>query len=248
MTRLSSAIFAFVLVLPTFANAAPAIATPPMPHTLYGRDPRHPVFLAAADVFDDQGRIRHDAPLTSSDLRTLNSFLNLPRTNGCISAEEAYLDYVNPPERRDLTSAIDVSDFVVETKVVNRSFGFMEGIPGQLLQLQKLTELKRDAGEIRPLYYIFVPVADFTAGGLHFCKIDRRYGQAPQIGDTVFVFADRRFTANDYINVVNELGFVRASPDGSLRLPRALRGDVPAVNADDIRRLVRGDKGKPEAQ
>lgn len=221
-----------------------------MPKSIFTIDPGHPHFLQADRVIDSSGRVRRDADLSSLAERNLSDFLKLPRENGRIDVGEVYLDYVNAPVRRGLPGAIETADFIIEGKVVRRSFGFMEGVPGQLLRLATVETLKGTARDRSHFYYVFVPVADFTIGGLHFHKTDRRYGDAPEVGDTLIVFASDAFVTNDYINVIDQRGYVRELPNGRVMLPKALGGDTSTpLNGDDVRRMIRGGgRTQPEAQ
>ena len=211
----------------------------PMPRALLGRfDSRRPAYLDASEVIDQNGQLRRDAPLSTAAERNLRDFLGAPKTNGCVHVGEVYYDWVNGPRRTSLAGTIQQSDFVVETRVVNRSYGFLDGVPGQLLRLNRVSTLKGTAPDYAS-YYIFVPVADFVVGGIHSCKTDIRYGAAPAVGDTVFVMSNDVYVSNDYIDTVDEAGYVRALPDGRLVLPKSLAASSDVVTtATDLRRLA----------
>lgn len=111
-------------------------------------------------------------------------------------------------------------------------------MPGELLRVRTISALK---GLEQPLlqYYIFIPVAEFSVAGVHFCKTDDRYASPPQIGDRVFVFGQRDFTSEDYVNTLGAAGHIRALSDGSLLLPKSLGGEGSRVLHDsDIRSLI----------
>lgn len=212
----------------------------PMPQYIYtGFDTRHPQFIEASLVIGEGGRIKNGALLSHSAESDIHDFLAKPRANGCISVSEYYHDYINAPRRGSLATTISEADFVLEGKVVNRSFGFMEGVPGQLLRIRTQDALKGVKGSLRSVYYIFVPVADFTVSGVHFCKTDRRYATPPGIGDTVFVFGQNGFVSDEYINTVDEAGYVRVMPNGALMLPQSLNRDgAQQVQSSEVRRLA----------
>jgi hypothetical protein len=101
-----------------------------MPRRLVGVDERQFHFLAASEVFDDQGALRRDAPLTKDALLNLTDFLNQPGARGdCIHVGEVYNDYINTPRRGDLRTALTTTDFVVEAIAAERTNGFFDGVP-----------------------------------------------------------------------------------------------------------------------
>jgi hypothetical protein len=212
----------------------------PMPRVLYGRfSATRPLFVDASEVFDVNGRLRTDGPMSPDDRRALENLLGgSPVKNGCVQIGDVFLDYVNSSPPSSLATAIARSDIVVEARVVNRSYGFRQGIPGQLLRLRPAGMLK---GTL-PVFaydYTFIPVGDFLAGSVRFCKTDDRYGAPPSIGDTVFVIANHYEVTNDFVDVIDEAGLVRAGPDGRLSIPRTLAGAGDGVNTvDDLKRFA----------
>jgi hypothetical protein len=221
-----------------------------MPKYIYtGFDARHPQFIEASLVIGDGGKIKNDSLLSRSAEGHIHDYLAEPRANGCIAVSEFYHDYINAPHRGSLAATISEADFVLEGKVVNRSYGFMDGVPGQLLRIRTQDALKKAKGSLRSVYYIFVPVADFTVAGVHFCKTDRRYPIPPEIGDAVFVFGQDEFVSDEYINTVDEAGYVRVTPSGTAVLPRSLSRDgAQQVQASEIRRLAAIDNNVRAAQ
>jgi hypothetical protein len=212
----------------------------PMPQTLFDRfDARRPVFLEASLVIGEGGRLKPDAPLRQSAERNLRDFLNQTRINGCVSVHEVFYDYINTPHRTGLASTIDSADFIVESRVVNKSYGFLDGVPGQLLRIRTVAMRKGDKSSARELYYFFIPVADFTTNGVHFCKTDERYTDPPQIGDEVFVFGQHDFVTDQYINTIDEKGFLRALPSGAVQLPKSLRTtEALPLLTEELRRMA----------
>lgn len=226
--------------LPAAASPArPTVDAAAMPEILYeAGDTRHAVFLEASKVLGDGGKIKAEAPLTRISEKNLRNVLAQPLVNGCLALDEVFFDYVNRPRRNGLAATVAAADFIVEGTVVNKSFGFVEGIPGQLLRIHTITEL---TGSVRPLpqYYIFIPIADFTVGGAHFCKTDARYTAPPSVGDKVFVFGDKDFTSGEYIDTLGATGYVRSLPDGKLLLPHGLQVDnANGAHDSDIRRMA----------
>jgi hypothetical protein len=216
-----------------------------MPRAIFNRhDSRHPLFLAASEVFGPDGLLRKDAPLSPSAERALHDFLTQPRADGCVRVQEAYVDYINAPSRRNLVEAIANADFVMETRVTNREYGFLDGVPGQLLCLKPASTLKGAVAEAYPRYFVFVPVADFEVGGVHFCKTDVRYGAAPAIGDTLFVLGDNRFVSSEFINTVSEAGYIRVTGRGDVIVPKSLGGS--AITPAELRNLATGSRGRSE--
>jgi hypothetical protein len=231
-----------MIVFPLSAVAATPNPSPQpaMPHLLYRNgDARHAVFLDASVVIDQGGKLKRDAPLDRFAEKILRDVLAGPSINGCIAVGEFYFDYINLPRRFSLQSAVTAADFVVEGKVTNRAYGFVGGVPGQLLRVDTISALK---GLETPLsqYYIFIPVADFTIAGVHFCKTDGRYPSPPQIGDRVFVFGQRDFASGgEYIDTLGAAGYVRVLSDGTLLLPKSLRIDDSRVfHESDVRALI----------
>ena len=212
----------------------------PMPQYIFtGFDARHPQFIEASLVIGQGGKIKNGSPLSRSAESHLHNYLDGPRVDGCIAVGEFYHDYINAPRRGSLAATISDADFVLEGRVVTRSYGFMDGVPGQLLRIRTHDALKTSRESLRSIYYIFVPVADFTVAGVHFCKTDRRYPTPPEIGDTLFVFVQNEFVSDGYINTVDEAGYVRVLPSGVAVLPRSLRNDGDEqAQASEIRRLA----------
>ncbi len=233
----------------TFGATLNQSADTAMPRLLFRNgDTRHALFIDASEVIGEGGKIKTSAPLSHIAEMTLRDVLAQPVINGCISIDEVYYNYVNPPRRAGLDSAVAEADFVVVGKVTNRAYGFVEGVPGQLLRVSTISALK---GLERPLaqYYIFIPVADFSVAGIHFCKTDVRYASPPEIGDRVFVFGQRDFTSEEYINTLGAAGYVRAFSDGSLLLPKALSVEGSrALHESDIRRLISSDQERRVSQ
>lgn len=240
LNRFAAMTFMCAAIASASAGAQPARDGQPMPHALYGRlDARRPIFMEASDVLDENGNLRRDAPLTTASERDLRDFLeHAPRQNGCIQVGNVYIDYLNAPQRPGLAKTIERSDFIVEARVVNRSYGFMRGIPGQLLRLSRLSTLKGVAPDYSN-YYIFVPVGNFSVGPVHFCKTDTRYGEAPAVGDRLFIFGDKEWVDNDYINTIDEKGYVRALADDRLSLPRSMVEPGSLISTgSELRRLI----------
>jgi hypothetical protein len=165
--------------------------------------------------------------------------LRQDRVDGCVSVHEVYYDYINVPRRSSLVSAVSSADFIVESRVVNKSYGFLDGVPGQLLRILTIGVPKGEISSTTDPYYIFVPVADFTVNGVHFCKTDERYSEPPAVGDEVFVFGQRDFVAGQYINTIDEKGYLRALPNGTVVVPKSLKtaGDSE-LSLAGIRRLA----------
>lgn len=92
-------------------------------------DTRHALFIEASQVIDQGGKIKTGAPLSRIAEKTLRDVLAQPVIDGCISVNEIYYNYVNPPRRSGLKSAVAEADFVVEGKVANRAYGFVEVCP-----------------------------------------------------------------------------------------------------------------------
>jgi hypothetical protein len=93
---------------------------------------------------------------------------------------------------------------------------------------------------LRDAYYIFVPVAEFTVGGLHFCKSDRRYSIVPEVGQHLFLPGNRSFIRDAYLEIVDETGYLAVAANGNVELPRSMHNSAGgAATADDVRRMAR---------
>ena len=218
----------------------------PMPRHLYDQfDHRRPTFLEASAVIGEGGKLKTDAPLRSSAERNLRDFLGQDRVNGCVVVREVYYDYINVPRRSSVLSAVNSADFIVESRVVNKSYGFLDGVPGQLLRIRTVGVPKGSIASTTDPYYIFVPVADFTVNGVHFCKTDERYPEPPAIGDEVFVFGQNNFVAGQYINTIDEKGYLRALPNGTIVVPKSLETTgAGELSLARIRRLAAEANGR----
>jgi hypothetical protein len=103
--------------------------------------------------------------------------------------------------------------------VTEVDYGFHFYVPGKLLRIALGEVLKGNA--LLDSYYIFFPVAEFSAGPYRICKTDSRYPKAPDIGDELLIMVPGTRT--------------RSSTDPFLELEEASSVVViPKVGAPDL--------------
>lgn len=200
----------------------PAAHEPDHPRVLFRSEEsqQYPSFVAADAVLTPEEKV--DASLFSpAAVDSINSLLATPPQGSCIRAENYYESYVNPPSRSNLDEAVRSSHMVILGTVVETTFGFSGATPGQLLHLRPDQALKGNAK--KDLYFVFVPVGDFSVGSARICKTDTRYATPPEIGEQVLAFVPKLWNsdrAGAFLNTFDEAGIIAIKADGTVSLPR----------------------------
>lgn len=193
-------------------------------------------FVSAGEALTPTGEPRPEY-FPPAVAETVKEILNQKPENGCIRYGEVWIDRVNVPLRESVNEGLRTADYVVEGVVTGRVYGFRAGEPGQLLRVSQLRALLGALPEAKELY-VFYPVGTFRAGDQLICKTDWRYGDPPADGDRAVVFALPNQTFGQFVDIVDEAGFIRVQKDGSLNLPQRFNAETAPRSIDALRRVI----------
>jgi hypothetical protein len=205
---------------------------------------RYPAFVSADAALATDGTI--DKSLFSPE--AVDSIRNLLATSpqgGCIRAENYYESYVDPPPRATLGQAVRSSHLILLGTVVDKTFGFSGFTPGQLLHVRPDQTLKGSAQE--DMYFVFVPVGDFSVGAFRICKTDTRYATPPEIGEQLLALVPKLWNSdqpNVFLNTFDEAGVLTIKKDESLRFPRRYeKADGMPMHRQELLQMIRSLAG-----
>jgi hypothetical protein len=221
--RASLTLLAFALILPVTSSAL-AAEIPPLLHANFPfGDRSRPIWISAEAAFDSQGNLNRDYFHTQT-IHKLEQFLDdVPDpARGCISMEEEFVSWVNPPDRSTLDKAISTSELVLVARVIGKDFGFQSTLAGQLLLVEPVEAYRGEVSTTDRLYAFF-PVGTFSAGPYRFCKTDHRYPDPPpEIGEQVLLLVPKFFPDEPYLYLPYESTMLVLGQDGKVRWPKVL--------------------------
>jgi hypothetical protein len=214
-----------------------------IPKTLTLKEATLPIWIDASVAVTESGEPNpavwgeytgrlHEILTTPSDRPVyrdghLVGYLGEPSAPGCRDVGPAFNDYPEPPPRATLEDAVKHSGVAVLGRVTDMAYGFYDGAPGRLFQIEPIRW--HGTALTKPRYYFAVPTGRFRVAGVEICKTDQRYAAAPEVGDEVFLFV---FAPDDTTGVLfqvfNAGDVVPVAPDGSLRLPPQYTADEDA--------------------
>lgn len=225
-----------------------------MPQVLYSTetDSSYPLWIAAEAAFDQHGEVITDLcdPGSCIFLKSLAATPPDP-VSGCIEREEADELLWDPPDRSTLEKSVKSSQLVLFAEVEDTAFGFMGGVPGQLIRV----EPKRDFKGERLLdgYFFFFPAGNFVAGPYEICKIDRSYPAIPTVGDEVLLMVPYKIDSNEpFLAISGGEGVVvvRKNPDVEagveVDFPRSFQALAETIRGKEeltkaVERALRGE-------
>lgn len=184
---------------------------------------KYPAFVSADAVLTEDGKV--NASLFSpAAVDRMTSLLATAPQGDCIRAENYYESYVNPPPRSTIGAAVRSAHLVLLGTVVESTFGFSGAAPGQLLHVRPDQILKGTAGG--DLYFVFVPIGNFSVGATRLCKTDTRYASPPEIREQLMAFVPRFWNsdhAGAFLRTFDEAGIITIRADSTLSLPGRYR-------------------------
>ena len=240
----------------------PASTGTSVPALVESIDPEKPwpVFVAAELAVTPSGAVAEDL----FDLGTVWTIqhaletLRDPMGGDCIPWGEAYHFGPTTPHLDSVADLATHSTPIVRGRVVGSRPGFSSGVPGQLLKIEVLEQLKGEEG--LSYAYVFFPVGRLEVGEQVICKTDVRYARLPEEGTEILVLAQglREEAAEPFLSLPESgAGIVVLSDGGDDRdLPRLLREENPGKSGRHVLREVRellgsshgsGKEGKDES-
>ncbi len=270
------ALWAFALAILLGASAANAATVGPqktdaatgevpaleVPALVESVDPERPwpVFVAAELAVTPSGAVVEDL----FDLGTVSTIqhaletLRDPMGGDCIPWGEAYHFGPTTPHIDSIADLVTASAPIVRGRVVGSRLGFSSGVPGQLLKIEVIEQIK---GDERPSYaYVFYPVGRLEVGEQVICKTDGRYARVPEVGTEILAFGQglREEAAEPFLSLPdNGTGIVVLGDSGDDRdLPELLRKEHPGKSGRHVLHEVRallgssrgsGDEGEGES-
>ena len=226
------------------ASPHPASTGASMPALVESIDPERPwpVFVAAELAVTPSGAVAEDL----FDLGTVWTIqhaletLRDPMGGDCIPWGEAYHFGPTTPHFDSVADLVTHSTPIVRGRVVGSRPGFSSGVPGQLLKIEVLEQLKADEG--LSYAYVFFPVGRLEVGEQAICKTDVRYARVPEEGTEILVLAQglREEAAEPFFRLPdNGTGIVVLSDGGDDRdLPELLREENPGKGGRHVLRDV----------
>jgi hypothetical protein len=207
---------------------------------------RYPAFVSADAALATEGTV--DTSLFSPEaVDSIRSLLATSPQGGCIRAENYYESYVNPPPRATLDQAVQSSHLILLGTVVDKTFGFSGFTPGQLLHVRPDQTLKGTAKE--DMYFVFIPVGDFSVGAFRICKTDTRYATPPEIGEQLLALVPKLWNSyqlNVFLNTFDEAGVLTIKEDESLSLPRRYKADGMPTHRQELLQMIRSLAGREQ--
>lgn len=197
----------------------------PMPDLLvYESYSQTPVFVSAEKAVLPSGEL--DVRLFGGENPTmLSHFLSKPQEDGCIRMEVSGGHDKSPASHTSLKKALKSTDNVIFGRIVGRSVGFREGLPGALLRVETEEVLK---GSARDEKFLFFPVANLPLGEKILCAgSSMRQERSPRMGEKILVIL-HDYWWNDKFDLI------RAGAKGVILMPK--EGSVlmaPAFLATD---------------
>ena len=203
---------------------------------------RYPSFVSADAVLAEDGTI--DETLFSPDaIDSIRSLLATAPQGDCIRVENYYESYVNPPARASIDAAVRSSHLILLGTVVEKTFGFSGFTPGQLLHVRPEQALKGTTKE--DLYFVFLPIGNFSVGGARICKTDTRYAPPPEVGEQILALVPKLWNseqAGAFLNTFDEAGVITIKETEILSLPRRYLENKDAstpTSKQDLLQLIR---------
>jgi hypothetical protein len=164
---------------------------------------------------------------------------------GCIHYGPVSVDRAGPiPSYATLKDLALNSKAALKGTITGIDQGFGVFGPSSLIEIQVDEWLKKsDSVADRSLVYLIYPVAQFEAGGLRFCKDDKRWGSVPQLGDELLVFPYRvAIDASRQVLVPDPDGYeviLYRKQTEKLSLPSALKNDPDVIGVKSLETLKR---------
>jgi hypothetical protein len=203
---------------------------------------RYPSFVSADAVLAANGTI--DETLFSPEaIDSIRSLLATAPQGDCIRVENYYESYVNPPVRSSIGAAARSSHLILLGTVVEKTFGFSGFTPGQLLHIRPDQAIKGTTKE--DLYFVFLPIGNFSVGAARICKTDTRYATPPEVGEQILALIPKLWNSEQsgaFLNTFDEAGVITIKDDETLSLPRRYREnktDSTPTNKQGLLQLVR---------
>lgn len=210
-----------------------------VPERLQGE--RETYFFSTESLRVLDGRV--SGPGLPDHLRsTLDSYLKLPKTSGCVRLIplEKESDHLVP--RSSIAEAARKSDGVLRGRVIGLSSGFRStGEGGTLVQVEAEAVLKGAWLRERSTYYVFLPVGQYDFGGVHFCAVGSDWVSIPNVGDSLLLFIPYAgWSDQAFLEIYDAAGMIVLKSGGLADLPVRYRSNVAfgAPSADDILRQV----------
>ena len=223
----------------------PASTGTSVPALVESLDPERPwpFFVAAELAVTPSGAVAEDL-FHFAARRTIQHALETlrdPLGGDCIPWGEAYHFGVVAPHLDSIIALVTHSEPIVRGRVVGSRPGFSSSVPGQLLKIEVIEELKGDEG--LSYGYVFFPVVRMEVGDQTICKTDVRYPRVPEEGTEILVLAQglREEAAEPFFRLPdNGTGIVVLSEGGDDRdLPEELREENPGKGGRHVLREVR---------
>jgi hypothetical protein len=221
---------AFLLIGLTYGgswNALRSAEAPEGPNSLPGvyylaGDPGrgYPVWVDEKNMVTPSGDLNTKL-IAPSQLFLMRSYLSSLPQKGCIPVGESFEDFADLPPRRTVEEATANSRLAILGTVTTEAPGFSGAIPGQLLRVEPIEVLKGHARNV-DAYYVFFPVGQVTLGKTKLCKSDSRYPEAPQVGDSLIIFALDLSPWNEnepFLETLDEGSFITIRRGGRVSLP-----------------------------
>lgn len=196
------------LAAPVMAGEAPSrhdVGSHLIPDVIYG-DPEFyvdPVWVSAEaaetadgaidwDLLGDKAHRAFEYQSIQTRLRKkaggsngVDPFCSAPQT---VVYENAHVDLRNPPTLSDVDLFLEKeTSWVGLARVLGRSPGFFEGIPGTLLALQARHVFK--GTEPDSVFYLHYPVAKLQVGSQRFCVSSPELPKRVEVGEDILLLA-----------------------------------------------------------
>lgn len=216
-----------------------------------------PLFVAAELAVTASGDVAEDL-FDFAAARTIQHELQRPREpmeGDCIRWGEAYDFGVTTPILDSIRDLVAHSGPIVRGRVTGARSGFSSAVPGQLLRIEVIEQLK--GTETSSYGYVFFPVGRLELEEVAICKTDSRYANVPEVGSEVLIFAQGlRDKAAEPLFRLPDNGtgvVVLAQTHDEGELPRVLRTELPGKSGKDVLSkartlLVESDKHAPGSE
>jgi hypothetical protein len=217
-----------------------------IPEALYReRSETYPTWVSASSALRPDGTVDPDL-FHSVDQRFIRRLLDSPQKGDCVPIGKLEEIRSRPDRRPDLASAVRDSDWIFLTRVTARAGGFREGLPGTLIQVQPVENLKGTGGKL-PEYYVFMPVGTFQVGSAKLCKTHPLYADLPENGEEVLLLLDSGWINDkELLYTGRESGIITIHKQG-ISLPERYRQGEKAFQGrtrEDVLGFVRKVAGE----
>jgi hypothetical protein len=248
--------YVIALLFPVTLSAAPP------PSVILSRTDAHsPIFISASAMVDTDGAT---AAVVPEDWRVqqqrIAQVFSAHRSEvsafGVSSAApcQAGMLVESPLERlvdnSTRNAAIVNAHAIVAGTIRSVTPGLFFGTPGSLIELGELDKIKADSSyaSLQDSLYIRLPYAQFTIGGIEYCRESGLGAYAPKVGDRLLVFAYGAPMDAAGTLVYSTSDDVIAHPNnGAIRIPTALSFfDNPEATIAAITAGIRADLSRRE--